>query len=426
MRFGMFSPSTSPIAIDFGSSCVKILQTTTGEKPTILAAAELSIPDHLRLKSEELWKFYAAELPRLIKKGGFKGKRAVCCVPGYQTIAQHLQVEGSEGVKKGLLAQSQLQMQVGAAPNSLVVRTFEVADIHRNGQVRTEMICFAMPRDIVMRYVDVLKKCKLEVAGVHSGNMATLRAFDHIYRREGDDALTTVYIELGWGSTNVSIAHGTKLVFARTVQLGGQHFDRRIAEALECDPGAARGHRLSMNGLPAATASNRPESGTRSSAEEPGGGGMARLNAAMQAESRSGTDHASSAAATAAERRTNRSPGVLPQEVAPGDGPHSAANVDFGELIDTMADELSMCVRYHRGLFPDRPIDRAILLGGESRQMWLCQQLAKALQLPARLGDPLARFNREASAAAAPAILNGTPQPGWAVPCGLCVIPTDF
>ena len=432
MNFGLFSPSTSPIAIDFGSSSVKLLQITTGEKPSIVAAAELTIPDQKRLKPEELWAFYAAELPRVIKQGGFRGKRAVCSVPGYQTIAQHVQIDNSTGLKKSSQAQTQLQMQIGAAPNSLVVRTVEVADIQRDGQARTEMVCLAMQRDHVMRYVETLKKCRLEAVGVHSNALAILRAFDHIYRRQGDDALTTMYIELGWGSTQVTIAHGTKLVFARTVQLGGQHFDQLISRSLHCDAAAARAHRLSIKAAPSPPSPAPKPNGNNLSAGEEPAGGMARLQAAMSAQqSVSGDEgrHGSgSASATPVEqdRRHGQSPRVIAQSVSTDHAPGEVADVDFTEPIETMNDELSMCVRYHRGLFPSRPIDRAILLGGEARQMWLSQQLARRLQLPARLGDPLARFARDESVGGASEILNGQPQPGWAVPCGLCVIPTDF
>lgn len=432
MNFGLFSPSTSPIAIDFGSSSVKLLQITTGEKPSIVAAAELTIPDEKRLKPDELWAFYADELPRVIKQGRFRGKRVVCSVPGYQTIAQHVQIDNSPGVKKSSQAQMQLQMQIGAAPNSLVVRTVEVADIQRDGQARTEMICLAIQRDHVMRYVETLKKCRLEAVGVHSNALATQRAFDHIYRREGDDALTTMYIELGWGSTQVTIAHGTKLVFARSVQLGGQHFDQLISRSMNCDAAAARAHRLSLKATPSPPSAAPKPTGDPSSSNENSTGGMARLQAAMSAQQSASGDenrHASgSASATpvAQDRRHGKAPRVIANPVSTDTAPSAVADVDFTELIDTMNDELSMCVRYHRGLFPNRPIDRAILLGGESRQMWLCQQLARRLQLPARLGDPLARFARDDSAGDASGILNGQPQPGWAVPCGLCVIPTDF
>ena len=42
MALGMFQSTASPIAIDFGTSSVKLLQVTDSEPPAVVAAAELS------------------------------------------------------------------------------------------------------------------------------------------------------------------------------------------------------------------------------------------------------------------------------------------------------------------------------------------------------------------------------------------------
>jgi len=84
-----------------------------------------------------------------------------------------------------------------------------------------------------------------------------------------------------------------------------------------------------------------------------------------------------------------------------------------------------MCTRYHSALFRDRRIDRVVFLGGEARDTGLCQSLASGLRLPAKVGDPMARFLVNGAAPA------GLPEPqashpGWAVACGLASSPTDL
>ena len=66
----------------------------------------------------------------------------------------------------------------------MVVRSVNVGSVHRGGQAKTEMICFAIARGTVMRYVDLLKKCSLEAAGAHTEITSMVRAFDHLTRRE--------------------------------------------------------------------------------------------------------------------------------------------------------------------------------------------------------------------------------------------------
>jgi Tfp pilus assembly PilM family ATPase len=346
----MFSAQASPIAIDFGSASVKLLQISAGERPGLVAAAEVPVPDAIRSDADKVHEFYCEWLPKIMRKSPFKGRRAVIALPSAQTFIQHMQLSESEGVSLDDAIKIQLQTQMGVAPSGVVVRSIEVCPVHRNGQVRTEMICFAIAKDTVMKYVQLLRRCKLEVVGVHTDTLATVRAFDHLHRRTEDTQNTTLYVDLGWGGTRVAITHGRQLVFSRYISVGGKHFDQQIAAALHCDMASARAHRLSMmaSGLPA------------QAAQTPSQEGMTMLNAGMAKEG--GTQAAPRAAAVAEDRRTGALPPALSQTFTPVEASRKAANVDLSELLDTITDELSMCFRYHQGLFTERRLERAIFV----------------------------------------------------------------
>jgi Tfp pilus assembly PilM family ATPase len=309
---------------------------------------------------------------------------------------------------------------MGCSPDSVVVRWVDVADVQRDGQARSEVICFAIARDTVMRYVELLKKSKISVVGVHTTTLAMVRSFDHLHRRQSDADLTTLYVDLGWGGTSVAISHGKQVVFARYIQIGGRHFDQMIVSALGCDPAHARAHRLCLEGpVSQATGPRMPQ--PAQAADAPTG---KRIAGGDEPAGRA-APRRSAPSATGVDRRAGMIPAEFCAEVEPTEGPSRAANVDLTELLDTTADELSMCLRYHRGLFPDRSIDRTIFLGGEARQVWVCQHVVKSLRVPAQLGDPLARMSRD-GASPTPGLKLDEPQPGWAVACGLCTAPTDL
>ena len=110
---------------------------------------------------------------------------------------------------------------------------------------------------------------------------------------------------------------------------------------------------------------------------------------------------------------------MLAANVAPANEEAPADEGHLEEPVDVLADELSMSLRYHAGLYGGKTIDRVILLGGEARQVWLCRQLVKKLRIPAQLGDPLMRLSTSGKPET-PGLSLDTPQPGWAVACGLC------
>jgi type IV pilus assembly protein PilM len=87
--------------------------------------------------------------------------------------------------------------------------------------------------------------------------------------------------------------------------------------------------------------------------------------------------------------------------------------------LDALADELTQCLRYYESVFRNQGIERAIFLGGQANDKRLCQAIAKRLNLPAQVGDPLARVQRVEGAGMAIGLDRREPQPNWAVAVGL-------
>ncbi|MBL8990600.1 MAG: hypothetical protein JNJ48_03365, partial [Phycisphaerae bacterium] len=134
-------------------------------------------------------------------------------------------------------------------------------------------------------------------------------------------------------------------------------------------------------------------------------------------------------AATATAVQERRHDGAAPAgcDAVPGAAAEGEIDprVDLREPLETLTDEISMCLRYYDGLFPGRRVTRAIFVGGEARHTALCQHVARALRLPAHVADPLARLARGGAEPLTNVALN-QPQPGWAVAVGLCLSPTDL
>jgi type IV pilus assembly protein PilM len=87
--------------------------------------------------------------------------------------------------------------------------------------------------------------------------------------------------------------------------------------------------------------------------------------------------------------------------------------------IAALAAEVTNCLRYHESVFPNRPVERMIFLGGQAHDKRLCQGLAQQLTLPAQIGDPLARIKRSDGAGLDIGLDRRTIQPDWAVAVGL-------
>jgi Tfp pilus assembly PilM family ATPase len=403
MSLFRLSNPVSPIAVDLGSASVKLLQATVGERPTAIAAAEIRIPDELRSQPlETRLEALGDAIVTAIRTRGFRGRRVACSPASGLMRVQHVQVPTAEEADLGGQVTAMLESALQRAPGSLIVRSRPVLETSRDGQARSEHLAFAMARDDAMRHVDFFRRRGLQLVAMHNEIEAMVHAFDHLHRRAGDEELTTLYVDLGWGATKVAIGHGTETVFAKSIQLGGRHLDQVVAASLRCDLATARSRRIaeSLVNAPAPVAAPAAVDTV-----------PAMLRAAIRS---AGTE-------VAADRRTGREPAALGARIPEGT---PSAGPDFGEVLESLSDELSACLRYHSALFPGRAIDRAIFLGGEARQIGLCRHLAAALHVHAKAGDPLARMLGAERPAGLPE--PEAPHPGWAVACGLLAAPTDL
>jgi Tfp pilus assembly PilM family ATPase len=445
-----------PISVDFGTSSLKVLQIAAGEPPTLIAAAALATPENLLTDPAKRLAFQIENLPKLVKSGGFKGKRAVCSMPTGQTFCKHLQVQDVAGGAMADAVRSAVAGHLGCSPDSILCRHIEVG---AGSGGKAEVIGLAASRATVTRLMDAIRACRLEPVGMHPECAAVVKCFDHVTRRVDDNATTTLYLDLGLGATRVIIANGKNTVFAKTIPIGGRVFDQLIAKQLRCDPADARKKRLSMLSLApgkssASTGTPHPTSAAAgmpalAAAGQPSLGGPLGTPPSSPALAPAPTPPAAAALDVPIDRR-NQAPPTQPPAASQAPSPEGLTlpsnrrgmkspyahvdlqeaaappdGVDLTEPLETLTDEIAMCLRYHEALFPERRLTRTIFVGGEARHVALCQHIAKLLRAPAHVADPLARLARTGSEPATGVSLS-EPQPGWAVPVGLCLMPPDL
>lgn len=93
----------------------------------------------------------------------------------------------------------------------------------------------------------------------------------------------------------------------------------------------------------------------------------------------------------------------------------------MSESLKNVVDEITKCLRYYESMFPANPIVRAIFLGGQARDRRLCKGIARQIQIPSQVGDPLVKIKHAEGAGITPDdVLDlAKAQPEWVVAVGL-------
>jgi len=386
---GLLGQVSPAIAVDFGVGSLKVLQVSPGEAPTMIAAACVDTPMELYQDGAGRLAFQLEALTKQLKEGGFRGRRVTCAIPAVHTWCKHLQIAKVDGVSLEDQVATVAGSQIGCDPAALMYRHTEVAGANTGG--KSEVICMATPREFIRRLLMGLKERKLEPVGMHSEYAAALGSFAVVNRRAEDATNATLYLDMSVGGTKVTIAHGTQMVFARLVEVGGRTFDETVASQTKDDIKTAHAVRLAMEDIAPRRAAPTPESPMP---------GLAILAAGL------------------------RSGGIEPA-AAPAPAPVVVQEPDLTEPVETLVDEVRMSLRYHEALFPGKRVARVVFMGGETRHRAVSQYVAKAIKLQAQLADPLARVLRDGKETVT-GVDTRQPQPGWATPVGLALLPTDL
>ena len=214
---------------------------------------------------------------------------------------------------------------------------------------------------------------------MHPELLALLRGFSGVGIAESEP---TLYVDLGWSATRVVIAHASDIVFARAIDIGGRQLDEVIRDKLGFNLEDAGSYRRAMESLVVNAA---PASSST---------GMAALDAAVGSGGTTAT--------------------------VPATG-----TIDLSEPLEMLTDEISMSLRYHASVFPDRAVARMVFVGGEAQHRALCEHVARTVRLPGHEADPMARVARSGSEPLLGIDFNSA-RPGWATVLGACLSPMDI
>jgi type IV pilus assembly protein PilM len=425
--------NANPIGVDFGSDCLRMVQVQVSDgEPRITAAASADVPAHVRNDPTARTAFFAETARDLLVQGKFKGRQVVLALPAAQMYIQHLRLPkmDDEALKKALPWEARGKLPID--PSHALLRHTVAGEIYQDSEPKDEVILMAAARETVSGLLASAAKAKLDVLGMNVEPMAIVDCFNHVYRRKQDQTAINFFVDIGYKSSRAIIAEGSRILFARTIPIGGEHLNRAVAQALGIGAEEAKLLRIKLCQVQPSLDEHRArkeiQSGEpKAEAEAPAAAqeGFALLNASLAAaqKSQNAVATAPATAAVATAPAASRAPkGKLPADPA-----EQIVLVEEAvhEPLVRLIDELGLCRRYYEATFQNKPVDKLIFVGGEAKQRRLCQHIARDMCLAAQVGDPLVRMGRISEIGIETGIDRRQPQPGWATAIGLSLGPTN-
>lgn len=330
----------SAVGVDLGTSHIKVVELRKTEVGAQLVRVGIEptpsgcVKDGVVTDPEHM----GQALQRALKAAGIRSRQVLAAIAGQGVIVRHIRLprmtreELSEAMKWEAERYIPFPVEEASIDFDIVERT---EDIPPN---EMEVMLVAAQHKIVDSHVEALKAARLTPTAIDLQPFAVLRALS--YRPFGLGLLTQkpapgtkAYVDIGAGTTDLTIADGDRLRFTRIVPVGGTDFTKAIAEKA---------------GVPASDAEN-----------------------------------------------LKRSYGRVPDEIYNPDivDPKIRAVYDgIVEVAMSLATELRRSLDYYELQVQGRPgagVTEVLLTGGGAKLRGIDRFLASELGLPVSLGDPL-------------------------------------
>lgn len=313
-----------PIGVDLGSRSIKLLQLTP-DRTSVLEAGRWDLPHVEDEKPESHDERLADALRQARNARSFRGREVVLCLGAGELFVQNIRVPKLAGEELERVVRYEAGGRLPFPAEEAELRYLEAGDVRQGETSKREVILLACHRPQLERTLGILDAAGLHAVGVDAEPAALLRCYGRQFRRDDDRNQRTLFVHAGATNTSVVIAEDNEPLFIKYLGIGGDDFDRAVAQRLKMD-------------LSSAVALRRHH--------------------ADRAESQQ--DH----------------------EVAKSIGEA------LRPVIDRLAGEIALCIRYHSVTFRGQQLARFILGGGEATEH-LAAVLSSRLDIPCELGDPL-------------------------------------
>ena len=265
----------------------------------------------------------AETLRTMVNDHHLRGRGVVSCLAADELIVETVRLPQLPPEEIARAVHWEASERLSIPVEQAEVRYLVAGEVRQENTVKQEVILVACPRDLIRRRLKILETAGLMPVGLDIEPCAFLRSLQRA--QAAAETVRTAYLYCSESGSTVMFAEGRRILFLKSIPLGGRHFDDAVSQTLGIDRNDARQMRSEVFG--------------------------ARM--------------------LDGENEVHRS---IIESLRP--------------CFEAIIEEMELCVRYHKVTFRGRPLDGLVMSGSESAP-WLAEYFCERVALPCRAVTPL-------------------------------------
>ena len=239
--FGVLTKTVCPIGVDLGSSYLRMAQLgSNGHGLYLHGVGCEKKPEDIESGSSDWQKWAVKTIKRLMRRGGFKGKKAITALPSRDVFIDQIRIPRMPADKVGEAVIANVKQKLPFDTNQAMIKHV-IAE--QAGSKTSEMDVLVMAADniVVDRHLAIYENAGLDVQNINVWPFAMTNSFVEFFsrRREEQDKVAML-LDMGTTNCNIVICRNKDLLLARVVSLGfadleqDENIQRLISEIDAC------------------------------------------------------------------------------------------------------------------------------------------------------------------------------------------------
>lgn len=238
---GILSSSPSYLGIDVGATSIKLVELQKeGGSPRLLT---YGFSEDIKFDQNDWQKdarYVAKVLKRICNEAGVVGNNAVSALPTFSVFSSILNLSNVSKSEIASAVHWEAKKVIPLPLEEMILDWKKIDEDDKNAE-GVKVLLTGAPRTLVKKYIDIFKEAQINLLSLETETFSLIRSL------LGNDKSTIMLLELGAGTTDVTIVDKGIPMFNRSIDVGGRSITKALsnflnigndrAEQFKCDLG---------------------------------------------------------------------------------------------------------------------------------------------------------------------------------------------
>ena len=237
--------SRSLLALDIGSSSIKLIELSGGRQKKVRAMANISLPAGVvqngvikdpAAVQEQMREFFKAN--RILAFG----RRVCVTLSGNAVLIKRVSLAPDKDKELAEQAYYAAEQHFQHSMNDLEFDFYNIGSLNERGE--SNVVLVGAKREAIDGLIEIVHGNRMKIGVVEADVFALSNMFEHNY---GTSETIMVLINVGASCTQVTLVWRGEYLYTREIAIGGNEYTRRLAEAMAVDAAAAEAAKIAVS-----------------------------------------------------------------------------------------------------------------------------------------------------------------------------------